>query len=96
MFEDHRGSRPPTPRDEEYIARFQGTQRLQCGIAPAIRGIPGEDLLPAGERLTKFGILRVVAEMAGHGLTEPIKCLLVLAHLGGEADDRAIGLELGK
>ena len=84
---DQQQQNQPAPNDADDLA-------AQLGLAPAK---PGDlDHARLLEAIAERGVLREVALGADHGLGIACQRLIALAQLPSQANDRAVGLELGK
>ncbi len=82
--------------DVDDVARLELLDGFDGGRAALAAALAGEFVLAVLEPAAQVHVLVEVAEVAGHGRAVALQPLLVALHLAGDADDRAVRLELGE
>src|SRR5699024_7581884 len=86
---------PSSPVLQDVTAAGAGERGVD-GAPGGQRPLAGTVLLELADPPAQPRVLAEVAEVAGHRLGVPREPLLVAACLAGQADDPAVGLELGE
>ena len=94
--EHHGKARASTDRHGDHVAGLEAAQGVGGGFAAVGDPLAGQRLLPLGDAAAQVRVLGEVAEVAAHRRRVPGEGFAVALDPPGQADDRAVGLELAE